>query len=57
MELKRWLERGVDAFEAWAASYEEYAAHPATAVDEGACAAAFDELLSRLHGSYPFFHP
>ncbi|MBH1934290.1 aminotransferase class V-fold PLP-dependent enzyme [Streptomyces sp. AV19] len=57
MELKRWLERGVDAFEAWADSYEEYAAHPSMAVDEDACAAAFDELTARLHGSYPFFHP
>ncbi|WP_372405676.1 aspartate aminotransferase family protein [Streptomyces luteireticuli] len=57
MELKRWLERGVDAFEAWTGSYEEYAAHPATAVDEDACAAGFDELVARLHGSYPFFHP
>ncbi|MGW1073369.1 pyridoxal phosphate-dependent decarboxylase family protein [Streptomyces sp. NPDC002537] len=57
MELKRWLDRGAEAFEAWARSYEEYAAHPAMDVDDDACAAAFDELTGRLHGSYPFFHP
>ncbi|GHF41388.1 pyridoxal phosphate-dependent decarboxylase family protein [Streptomyces morookaense] len=57
MELRQWLDRGVGAFEAWTRSYEEYAAHPAMAVDAEACAAAFDELTGRLHGSYPFFHP
>ncbi|MER5786330.1 aminotransferase class I/II-fold pyridoxal phosphate-dependent enzyme [Streptomyces mobaraensis] len=57
MELKRWLERGVEAFEEWARSYEEYAAHPATEVAEEACAEAFAELAGRLRDSYPFFHP
>ncbi|RLV04542.1 aspartate aminotransferase family protein [Streptomyces griseocarneus] len=57
MELKRWLTHGVEAFEAWARSYEEYAAHPAMEVGEESCAEAFGELTGRLHGSYPFFHP
>ncbi|MGI5335954.1 pyridoxal phosphate-dependent decarboxylase family protein [Streptomyces sp. CA-181903] len=57
MELKRWLAYGVEAFEAWTRSYEEYAAHPAMEVTEDACAEAFAELTGRLRGSYPFFHP
>lgn len=57
MELKRWLEHGVEAFEAWTRSYEEYAVHPAMEVAEEPCAEAFAELTGRLRGSYPFFHP
>ncbi|UQI49370.1 aminotransferase class V-fold PLP-dependent enzyme [Streptomyces sp. HU2014] len=57
MALEQWLERAVGAFHAWAGEYEAYAAHPAMAVDEGACASAFAELDVRLRGSYPFFHP
>ncbi|MBZ4322450.1 pyridoxal phosphate-dependent decarboxylase family protein [Streptomyces huiliensis] len=57
MELKRWLEHGVEAFEEWTRSYEEYETHPATEVAEEARAEAFAELTGRLRGSYPFFHP
>ncbi|MEW2034717.1 aminotransferase class V-fold PLP-dependent enzyme [Streptomyces roseifaciens] len=57
MELQHWLGQAVGAFHAWAREYEEYAAHPAMAVDERACASAFAELSARLRGSYPFFHP
>ncbi|GHF52886.1 aspartate aminotransferase family protein [Streptomyces mashuensis] len=57
MELGYWLGRGVDAFQEWARTYGAFAAHSATAVDEAACAVAFEELLARLRGSYPFFHP
>ncbi|MEU3755491.1 aminotransferase class V-fold PLP-dependent enzyme [Streptomyces olivoreticuli] len=57
MELRYWLERGVEDFRAWTQSYADYAAHPAMEVEEGACAAAFEELTARLRGSYPFFHP
>ncbi|MCD9195170.1 pyridoxal phosphate-dependent decarboxylase family protein [Streptomyces albireticuli] len=57
MELQRWLGQAVGAFHAWAREYEEYAAHPAMAVDEDARASAFAELSVRLRGSYPFFHP
>ncbi|MBF6053068.1 pyridoxal-dependent decarboxylase [Streptomyces eurocidicus] len=57
MELGYWLGRGVEAFREWAGTYGEFAAHTATAVDEAACAAAFEELTARLRGSYPFFHP
>ncbi|MFF4220367.1 pyridoxal phosphate-dependent decarboxylase family protein [Streptomyces nondiastaticus] len=57
MELGYWLGRGAEAFRDWARTYDEFAAHPATAVDEAACEVAFEELLARLRGSYPFFHP
>ncbi|MEV4922888.1 pyridoxal phosphate-dependent decarboxylase family protein [Streptomyces roseoverticillatus] len=57
MELGYWLGRGVEAFQEWARTYGEFAAHSATAVDEAACEVAFGELTARLRGSYPFFHP
>ncbi|MGK5543742.1 pyridoxal phosphate-dependent decarboxylase family protein [Streptomyces sp. URMC 127] len=57
MELAYWLGRGAEAFREWARTYDEFAPHAATAVDEAACEVAFEELIARLRGSYPFFHP
>jgi glutamate/tyrosine decarboxylase-like PLP-dependent enzyme len=56
-DLTQWLGRAVDGFDLWAGQWGPIEPHPATAVDDGRLSDALDELLERLQGNYPFFHP
>lgn len=57
MRLPHWLGRAADAMADWQRTYGPVPDHPSTAVDERALDAALGELVDRLRGSYPFFHP
>ncbi|NJQ07297.1 pyridoxal phosphate-dependent decarboxylase family protein [Streptomyces lonarensis] len=57
MDLAAWLHRAVENHRTWEESHGPYPDHPALRVEPDRFAAAFDELGSRLAGSYPFFHP
>jgi glutamate/tyrosine decarboxylase-like PLP-dependent enzyme len=56
-DLTQWLGRAVDGFDLWAGQWGPIEPHPSTAVDDGRLSEALDELLERLQGNYPFFHP
>jgi glutamate/tyrosine decarboxylase-like PLP-dependent enzyme len=50
-----WLDKAVSEFDGWAAQWGPIDA--ATTTEDSVLAAALDELLQRLAGNYPFFHP
>lgn len=52
-----WLDQAVAGFGSWAEQWGPAPAHEATAVDDAVLADALAELLRRLEGNYPFFHP
>ena len=56
-DLTQWLGRSVGGFDLWAGQWGAVEPHPSTAVDDGRLSDALDELLERLQGNYPFFHP
>jgi glutamate/tyrosine decarboxylase-like PLP-dependent enzyme len=56
-DLTQWLGRAVRGFDLWAEQWGAVEPHPSTAVDDGRLSEALDELLERLQGNYPFFHP
>lgn len=56
-DLAQWLGRAVGGFDAWAQQWGRVEQHPATVVDEDKLNEALGELLERLQGNYPFFHP
>jgi glutamate/tyrosine decarboxylase-like PLP-dependent enzyme len=56
-DLAGWLRQGVDAVEAWRASFGEYQPHPAQEVGAERFQAVFAEFTERLRDNYPHFHP
>lgn len=56
-ELKRHLNRAVDAIRSWEQRFGPFPASPAGAVDEEVLLKTFDAYAERLTGNYPFFHP
>ncbi len=56
-ELRRWLDWGVAAVEAWRGRFGEYGQHPAQAVEPERFREAFAEFTERLGDNYPYFHP
>ncbi len=56
-DLTEWLGKAVDSFEGWAGQWGPVESHLSTEIDEATLAKALDELLERLQGNYPFFHP
>ena len=56
-ELTQWLGKAVDGFDGWAQQWGPIVSHPSTEIDEAKLSEALDELLERLQGNYPFFHP
>ncbi len=57
MELERWLNSAVSAIEEWQRSFGDYRQHDSLEVTDEEFGPAFEELISRLAGNYPFFHP
>jgi glutamate/tyrosine decarboxylase-like PLP-dependent enzyme len=55
--LQAWLGRAVGGFDEWAASFGQTEAQAVTGAEQAALGPALDELLARLGGNYPFFHP
>ncbi|MFI6812734.1 pyridoxal phosphate-dependent decarboxylase family protein [Nonomuraea sp. NPDC050328] len=55
--LGEWLGRAVRAVGAWEERFGGYVRHPALAVGGGELESAFERLVERLSGNYPFFHP
>jgi glutamate/tyrosine decarboxylase-like PLP-dependent enzyme len=56
-DLTQWLGRAVDGFDGWAQQWGVVEQHPSTSIDESVLSDALGELLERLQGNYPFFHP
>jgi glutamate/tyrosine decarboxylase-like PLP-dependent enzyme len=56
-DLTEWLGRAVDGFDGWAQQWGVVEQHSSTSIDEAVLSDALDELLERLQGNYPFFHP
>ena len=56
-DLVQGLGRAVRGFDLWAGQWGPVEPHPSTVVDDGRLSNALDELLERLQGNYPFFHP
>ncbi len=52
-----WLDQAVTGFDQWAENWGPVPAYSSTSADDATLAAALDELLKRLEGNYPFFHP
>lgn len=52
-----WLDQAVAGFGSWAEQWGPAPEHVATETDDAVLAGALDELLRRLEGNYPFFHP
>ncbi|WP_420824730.1 pyridoxal phosphate-dependent decarboxylase family protein [Streptomyces spiramenti] len=57
MDLSAWLDRAVERHRTWEEGFGPHEVHPSLHVEPDRFAAAFEELGSRLSGSYPFFHP
>jgi len=55
--LDGWLDEVIAAHQRWTSTWEPFAPHPSTVLDEGRVAAALAELHERLEDNYPFFHP
>jgi glutamate/tyrosine decarboxylase-like PLP-dependent enzyme len=55
--LQAWLERAVGGFDAWGASFGPTEGQAVTSAEQASLGPALDELLARLGGNYPFFHP
>ncbi|MFI6319791.1 pyridoxal phosphate-dependent decarboxylase family protein [Nonomuraea sp. NPDC050556] len=57
MDLTHWLGRAVEAVESWQDRFAPYDRHPSLHVGDEDFGKAFQRLVERLHGNYPFFHP
>jgi glutamate/tyrosine decarboxylase-like PLP-dependent enzyme len=57
MSLERWLAQALDGVRAWESSFGPYQPHAAMQLPDGAVESALAELVDRLRGNYPFFHP
>jgi glutamate/tyrosine decarboxylase-like PLP-dependent enzyme len=57
MDMRRWLNRGLDAVEDWQAGFGPYERHASLQISDEQFAAAFGEFTERLRENYPFFHP
>jgi glutamate/tyrosine decarboxylase-like PLP-dependent enzyme len=57
VEPRDWLRRAADAIADWEAGFPPFEHHPCLRIGEDRFAAAFGELIERLHGNYPYFHP
>jgi glutamate/tyrosine decarboxylase-like PLP-dependent enzyme len=55
--LQAWLGRTVDAFDTWGSSFGPMEGQSVSASEQAALGPALNELLTRLGGNYPFFHP
>ncbi len=57
MDMKRYLQRAVEAIETWESTWSAYSRHPSQFVDEYRLEEAFARYTGRLEENYPFFHP
>ena len=57
VDLQRWLTSGVDAIDAWQASFGAFERHPSLRISDEEFASAFSVFTERLRDNYPFFHP
>jgi glutamate/tyrosine decarboxylase-like PLP-dependent enzyme len=57
VSLESWLSQAVAGIRSWESGYPPFAPHDSTTLPEGAVEAALAELIDRLGGNYPFFHP
>ncbi len=57
MDLRHWLNSGLDAIEAWQARFAPFEPDASLDVSDERLASAFTELTERLRDNYPFFHP
>ncbi len=56
-ELAGWCSRVIAAMTAWEQGFGPAPGHPALELGPGRVEALLDELTTRLHDNYPFFHP
>ncbi len=57
MDLRNWLDRGVEAVEHWQGSFSPFEPDPSLRVSDERLASVFEEFTERLRDNYPFFHP
>ena len=57
MSLERWLAQALAGVRDWESSFGPFEQHPSTQVPDVAVTVALSELVERLRGNYPFFHP
>ncbi len=57
MDLVAWLEEAARAVRSWEASWGDFERHESVRVCDEEVSVAFNALMQRLRGNYPFFHP
>jgi glutamate/tyrosine decarboxylase-like PLP-dependent enzyme len=57
MDLRQWLNDGVDAVQQWQAGFAPFEPHASLQVSDETFATAFADFAARLADNYPFFHP
>ena len=57
MDLRHWLNSGLDAIEAWQDRFAPFEPDASLDISDERFASAFTDLTERLRDNYPFFHP
>jgi glutamate/tyrosine decarboxylase-like PLP-dependent enzyme len=57
VDLRRWLEAGVDAVTGWQHTFAPFEPDLSLSVDDERFASVFTEFAERLRDNYPYFHP
>jgi glutamate/tyrosine decarboxylase-like PLP-dependent enzyme len=57
MSIEQWVQQVLGSHREWESSYPPFAQHPSTEVSAALAESALSELIDRLGGNYPFFHP
>jgi glutamate/tyrosine decarboxylase-like PLP-dependent enzyme len=57
VSLEQWVAQALNGHRAWESSYPPFEQHASLRLPDGAVEDALAELIDRLGGNYPFFHP
>ena len=56
-QFRELLARGLDGIARWESGFRPFARHPSLEIAPETAAQVIDDLVARLGGNYPFFHP
>ena len=57
LDRAAWLAEASRCVQAWEAAHGDFDRHPSVRVPDAVLREAFEALIQRLRGNYPFFHP